>query len=25
MFLPKIVERIRKSAPPGSDLASWDY
>jgi hypothetical protein len=25
MFLPKIVERIRKSAPPGADLRSWDY
>jgi hypothetical protein len=25
MFLPKIVERIRKSAPPGGDLKSWDY
>ena len=25
MFLPKIVERIRKSAPPGADLKSWDY
>ena len=25
MFLPKIVERIRKTAPPGADLKSWDY
>lgn len=24
-FLPKIVERIRKTAPPGADLKSWDY
>jgi len=25
MFLPKIVERIRKTAPPGADLTSWKY
>lgn len=25
MFIPKIVARILKSAPPGSDLASWRY
>lgn len=25
MFAPKIVERILKSAPPGSDLTSWRY
>ena len=24
-FLPKIVERIRKTAPAGADLKSWDY
>jgi hypothetical protein len=25
MFIPKIVERILKTAPPGSDLKSWRY
>jgi len=25
MFAPKIVERILKTAPPGSDLTSWRY
>jgi hypothetical protein len=25
MFLPKGVERILKTAPPGSDLKSWQY
>jgi hypothetical protein len=25
MHLPKIVERIRKSAPPGADTTSWQY
>ncbi|MFQ6113274.1 MAG: hypothetical protein ACE5NG_04190 [bacterium] len=25
MFIPKIVERIRKSAPLGADLTSWRY
>ena len=25
MFAPKIVERINRSAPPGSDLTSWRY
>ena len=25
MFVPKIVERIQKSAPPGADLTSWRY
>ncbi len=25
MFIPKIVERILKSAPPGADLTSWQY
>jgi len=25
MFLPKIVERIRKTAPTGADLSSWKY
>ena len=25
LFLPKIVERIRKTAPPGADLTSWVY
>jgi len=25
MFLPKIVERIRKTAPAGADLTSWKY
>lgn len=25
MFLPRIVERIRKTAPAGADLKSWDY
>jgi hypothetical protein len=24
-FLPRIVERIRKTAPQGADLKSWDY
>jgi len=25
MFIPKIVQRILKSAPPGTDLSSWRY
>ena len=25
MFLPKIVERIQKTAPVGADLTSWKY
>lgn len=25
MFVPRIVERILKSAPPGADLSSWRY
>lgn len=25
MFIPRIVERILKTAPPGSDLQSWRY
>jgi len=25
MFLPRVVERILKSAPPGADLATWRY
>jgi hypothetical protein len=25
MHIPKIMERIRKSAPPGADLSSWRY
>jgi hypothetical protein len=25
MFIPRIVERIEKSAPPGADLMSWRY
>jgi hypothetical protein len=25
MFIPRIVERIEKSAPPGADLTSWRY
>ncbi len=25
MYLPKILERIRVSAPPGADLTSWRY
>lgn len=25
MFVPKIVERILKSTPPGADLKSWRY
>lgn len=25
MHIPKIMERIKKSAPPGADLASWRY
>jgi len=25
MFVPRIIERILKSAPPGSDLTSWRY
>lgn len=25
MFIPKIVQRILKSAPPGADLSSWRY
>jgi hypothetical protein len=25
MFIPRIVERILKSAPPGSDTTSWRY
>jgi hypothetical protein len=25
MFLPRVVERILKSAPPGADLTSWRY
>jgi hypothetical protein len=24
-YLPKILERIRKTAPPGADLTSWRY
>ncbi|MGE5412972.1 MAG: hypothetical protein ACM3NW_02265 [Syntrophomonadaceae bacterium] len=24
-FIPKILERIRTSAPPGADLTSWRY
>ena len=24
-FAPKIVERLKKSAPPGADLTSWRY
>ena len=25
MFIPRIVERIEKSAPPGADLTNWRY
>jgi hypothetical protein len=25
MYLPKILERIEKTAPPGADLTSWRY
>ena len=25
MYLPRILERIRESAPPGADLLSWRY
>jgi hypothetical protein len=25
MYLPKIMERIEKTAPPGADLKSWRY
>lgn len=25
MYLPQIMERIRKTAPPGADLQSWQY
>jgi hypothetical protein len=25
MYLPKIMERIGKTAPPGADLTSWKY
>ena len=25
MYLPKIMERIQKTAPPGADLTSWKY
>ena len=25
MYVPKIMERISKSAPPGADLSSWLY
>ena len=25
MFIPQIVERIRKTAPPGADVTSWRY
>jgi hypothetical protein len=25
MYLPKILDRIKKTAPPGADLSSWRY
>jgi hypothetical protein len=25
MFIPIAAERMRKSAPPGADLNSWNY
>jgi hypothetical protein len=25
MYLPKILERMKKTAPPGADLTSWRY
>jgi hypothetical protein len=25
MYIPKILERIQKTAPPGADLTSWRY
>jgi hypothetical protein len=25
MYVPQIMERIKKTAPPGADLASWRY
>lgn len=25
MYIPRILERIRESAPPGADLTSWRY
>jgi hypothetical protein len=25
MYLPKILDRIAKTAPPGADLKSWRY
>jgi hypothetical protein len=24
-YLPKILDRIQKTAPPGADLTSWRY
>jgi hypothetical protein len=25
MYVPKILERMQKSAPPGADLTGWRY
>jgi hypothetical protein len=25
MYLPKMIERMEKTAPPGADLKSWRY
>ena len=25
MYVPQIMERIQKTAPPGADLTSWQY
>jgi len=25
MYLPKMLERMEKTAPPGADLTSWRY
>jgi hypothetical protein len=25
MYLPKIMDRIQKTAPAGADLTSWRY
>ena len=25
MFIPRFVERARKTAPPGADVQSWRY
>jgi hypothetical protein len=25
MYLPRMLERMEKTAPPGADLTSWRY